>query len=129
MAEVPSMLFLLPEYVKAGVQGIAIGSNDLTQLILGIDREDASLEQLFTEAYPAIVKAIEQLVKQAVELNIPCSICGQLPSQDPEIIEQLIRWGITSISVDCHGVESTYEAIARGEQSLLLELARQQLNQ
>ncbi|MGB5967420.1 MAG: putative PEP-binding protein [Spirulinaceae cyanobacterium] len=129
MAEVPSVIFLLPEYVKAGVQGIAIGSNDLTQLILGIDREDASLEQLCSEAYPAVIKAIEQLVKQAVKLNIPSSICGQLAIQYPEIIEQLIRWGITSISVDYHGVETTYQAIARGEKSLLLESARKQFNQ
>ncbi|MGB7518150.1 MAG: putative PEP-binding protein, partial [Spirulinaceae cyanobacterium] len=129
MAEVPSVIFLLPEYVKAGVQGIAIGSNDLTQLILGIDREDASLEQLCSEAYPAVIKAIEQLVKQAVKLNIPSSICGQLAIQYPEIIQQLIRWGITSISVDYHGVETTYQAIARGEKSLLLESARKQFNQ
>lgn len=129
MAEVPSVLFLLKEYVEAGVQGIAIGSNDLTQFILGIDREDTKSEQLFAEAYPAVFKAIEQIIKQAIKLNIPCSICGQLPVNHPEIIEHLIRWGITSISVEHQSVESAYDAIARAERSLLLDLARQQLSQ
>ena len=127
MAEVPSVLFLLKEYVEAGVQGIAIGSNDLTQLMLGIDREDTASEKLFTEAYPAVFKAIEQMIKQAIKLNITCSICGQLPVNHPEIIEKLIRWGITSISVEHQSVESTYNAIARAERSLLLDLVRQQL--
>lgn len=127
MAEVPSVLFLLKEYVDAGVQGIAIGSNDLTQFILGINREDTKSKQLLTEAYPAVFKAIEQIIKQAIKLNIPCSICGQLPVNHPEIIEKLIGWGITSISVEHQSVTSTYDAIARVERSLLLDLARQQL--
>lgn len=124
MAEVPSVCFLLPEYVKAGVQGISIGTNDLTQLLLGVDREQAELAQLFDERHPAILSAIEQLIERAREMGIPCSICGQAPVLYPELIDRLVEWGITAISVEAGAVEQTYWAIARAEQRLLLEAAR-----
>ena len=124
MAEVPSVLFLLPEYVKAGVQGIAIGTNDLTQLLLGIDREKAEMKSVFNARHPAVMKAIEQLISQAKIAGIPCSICGDAPALYPEIIDDLIRWGITSISVNVNAVEEAYQAIARAEQRLILEAAR-----
>ncbi|MBW4581695.1 MAG: hypothetical protein KME42_19160 [Tildeniella nuda ZEHNDER 1965/U140] len=116
MAEVPSVLFLLPDYVRAGVQGIAIGTNDLTQLLLGVDRDNANMASTFDARHPAVRAAIAQLIQQAHQAGIPCSVCGQAPSRDPELVETLVRWGITSISVDPDAVESTYWAIARAEQ-------------
>ena len=127
MAEVPSVLFLLPEYIKAGVAGISIGTNDLTQLLLGIDREQGKLGTIFDESHPAVMAAIAQLIKMAQSGGIPCSICGQAPVLYPEIIDQLIAWGITSISVEPEAVERTYQAIARAEQRLILAAARKQL--
>ncbi len=124
MAEVPSVLFLLPEYVKAGVQGIAIGTNDLTQLLLGVDREKEEMKSAFDARHPAVMRAIKQLISQAKIAGIPCSICGDAPALYPEIIDDLIRWGITSISVNVNAVEQTYQAIARAEQRLILEAAR-----
>lgn len=128
MAEVPSVLFLLPEYVKAGVQGISIGTNDLTQLLLGVDREQGQLAKVFNERHPAVMSAVAQLIKMAKDAGIPCSICGQAPALYPEIIEKLVEWGITSISVEPEAVERTYRAIARAEQKIILAAARQQLN-
>ena len=127
MAEVPSVVFLLPEFVKAGVQGISIGSNDLTQLVLGVDRDHAQLATAFDERHPAVLAAIAQLIRQARQAGIPCSICGQAPVHHPELVKRLIHWGITSISVEPDAVEATYWAIARAERSLLLEAARQAL--
>lgn len=124
MAEVPSVLFLLPEYVKAGVQGIAIGTNDLTQLLLGVDREKEEMKSAFDARHPAVMRAIKQLISQAKIAGIPCSICGDAPALYPEIIDDLIRWGITSISVNVNAVQQTYQAIARAEQRLILEAAR-----
>ncbi len=129
MAEVPSVLFLLPEYVKAGVQGISIGTNDLTQLLLGVDREQGQLAEVFDECHPVVMGAVAQLIQMAKSAEIPCSICGQAPALYPEIIEQLVQWGITSISVEPEAVERTYLAIARAEQRIILEAARRQLNQ
>ncbi|GAA6615100.1 putative PEP-binding protein [Scytonema sp. NUACC26] len=127
MAEVPSILFLLPEYVKAGVQGISIGTNDLTQLLLGVDREQGHLARVFNESHPVVMDAIARLIEMAQKANIPCSLCGQAPVLYPEIIEQLVRGGITSISVEPEAVERTYRAIARAEQKVILEAARRQL--
>jgi len=125
MAEVPSILFLLPDYVKAGAQGISIGTNDLTQLLLAADREQVLSNTSLNARHPAVLRAIQQLIVAARTAGIPCSICGQAPAQYPEIIDSLVEWGITSISVDVHDVEPTYHAIARAEQRLLLEAVRQ----
>ncbi|QMS91804.1 phosphoenolpyruvate synthase [Nostoc edaphicum CCNP1411] len=127
MAEVPSVLFLLPEYVKAGVAGISIGTNDLTQLLLGVDREQGQLAKVFNERHPAVMSAIAQLIQMAQTAGIPCSICGQAPALYPEIIDKLVEWGITSISVEPEAVERTYQAIARAEQRLILAAARRKL--
>lgn len=127
VAEVPSVLFLVADYVKAGVQGISIGTNDLTQLLLGVDRDRAEMASTFDEQNPAVKKAIAQLIRDAKEAGIPCSICGQAPVHHPEIIDDLVRWGIKSISVSLDAVDRTYSRIARAEQRLLLDSARQQL--
>jgi pyruvate, water dikinase len=128
MAEVPSVLFLLPEYIKAGVQGIAIGTNDLTQLLLGVNREQGNFTEVWNQKNPAVMGSIRQLIETARKHNIPCSICGQAPTLYPEIIEQLVQWGITSISVEPEAVQRTYAAIARAEKRIILEAARKQLN-
>ncbi|XGV99767.1 MAG: putative PEP-binding protein [Leptolyngbya sp. BL-A-14] len=124
MAEVPSVLFLLPDYVRAGVQGIAIGTNDLTQLLLGADRDSGTMASAFDARHPAVRAAIAQLIQQAKQAGISCSICGQAPSHDSDLIEDLVQWGITSISVDPGAVDDTYWAIARAERRLLLGKAR-----
>lgn len=112
MAEVPSVLFLLPDYVAAGAQGIAIGSNDLTQLLLGIDRDQPQFAAAYSQMHPAVLQAIHQLIQTARQLKIPCSICGQAPSLFPELIASLVGWGITAISVEPSAIEATARAIA-----------------
>lgn len=128
MAEVPSVLFLLPDYVKAGVQGISIGTNDLTQLLLATDRDHEQLGTALDGRHPAMKRALKHLIQTANDCGIPCSICGQAPVQYPELIDLLVQWGITSISVDVNDVEQTYSAIARAEQGLLLAAARQKIS-
>jgi pyruvate, water dikinase len=125
MAEVPSVVFLLPEYVQAGVQGISIGSNDLTQLMLAVDRDQHQMAAAFDQLNPSVLRAMQQLIRTARQEGIPCSICGQAPAHYPELTELLVKWGITSISISPDAVERTYEAIARAEHNLLLEAARQ----
>ncbi|MGB5962812.1 MAG: putative PEP-binding protein [Coleofasciculaceae cyanobacterium] len=127
MAEVPSVLFLLPDYVKAGVQGISIGTNDLTQLLLAVDRDQGNLGVGLDGRHPVVWQAIKQLITMAKTAQIPCSICGQAPAQYPELVDLLVQWGITSISVDGSDLERTYQAIARAEQRLLLEAARHRM--
>lgn len=126
MAEVSSVLFLLQDYVKAGVQGIAIGTNDLTQLLLGSDRNHPQFQHIFETPHPAVKEAIRQLITLTKSFNIPCSICGQAVVMDPRFIDDLVRWGVTGISVEPTSFETTYRAIARSEKRLLLEAARRE---
>ncbi|BAU12826.1 PEP-utilizing protein [Leptolyngbya sp. NIES-3755] len=119
MAEVPSVLFLLPDYVKAGVQGICIGTSDLTQLMLGVDRDQSSMSKVFDESHPAVMNAIEQLIQSAHRLNIPCSISTQAAITS-ELVDRWVEWGIDAISVNLSAVEIAHRSIARAEQRLLL---------
>ncbi|ASC73302.1 Phosphoenolpyruvate synthase [Halomicronema hongdechloris C2206] len=115
MAEVPSVLFLLPEYIKAGVQGIAIGTNDLTQLLLAADRDQPLMASVFDERHPVVLTAVNHLIQMAHQYGVPCSICGQAPVRYPELVELLIQWGISSISVEPAAVEQTRLAIVKAE--------------
>ena len=124
MAEVPSAAFWLPEYVKLGVTGISIGSNDLTQLMLGVDRDSQAVAPLFDERDGAVLQAIRILIEESRRLGITSSICGQAPSVHPEYAEHLVRWGIDSISVNPDVVERTRRNIAAAEQRVLLDQAR-----
>ena len=121
MAEVPSVIMLLPEYIQAGVQGVAIGTNDLTQLLLGVDREQTQFSDRGLNAnHPAMQRAIAKLIKTAHEHQIECCICGQAPVEHPELIDLLVQWGIDTISVEPNAVAQTYKAIARAEKRMLL---------
>jgi pyruvate,water dikinase len=89
--------------------------------MLGVDREQAQLSQEFNAAHPAMLAALKQLIQTAKKLGIPCSLCGQAPVEYPELIERLIRWGITAISVESEAVTKTYQMIARAEQRIILD--------
>ncbi len=124
MAEVPSVVTWLEEYVRAGITGVSIGSNDLTQLVLGVDRDSERLAPLYDERDRAVLEAIRMIIREARRLGITSSICGQAPSTFPEYAEILVRWGIDSISVNPDAVDRTRQHIAAAEQRLLLERSR-----
>lgn len=126
MAEVPSVLFHLPRYAELGVAGISIGSNDLTQLLLGADRDSELVAEVFDERDRAVTEYIARLLERAHELGLRTSICGQAPSVHPEYAELLVRAGIEAISVNIDAVDRARRLIAAAEQRLLLEKARTQ---
>ncbi|MDO8750086.1 MAG: phosphoenolpyruvate synthase [Dehalococcoidia bacterium] len=115
MMEVPSNVFLLDEFLDAGVDGVSIGSNDLTQLILGVDRDNEKLVNVFDERDPAVMRALERIVTGCSSRGVTVSICGQAPSVYPELTRQLVAWGITSVSVAPDMIEETRRIIQDAE--------------
>lgn len=124
MAEVPSVVHWLPEYIGMGIDGVSIGSNDLTQLVLGVDRDSDICAELFDESDPAVLDAIGQIISTARKFGITSSLCGQAPSTKPDFAEHLVRMGITSVSVNPDALGAARRVIAAAERRLLLEAAR-----
>ena len=101
-----------------GIDGISIGSNDLTQLTLGIDRDSSKLAKTFDERNEAVMISIEKVVKTCKQRGVTCGICGQAPSVYPVITEKLVEWGATSISVSPDMIDVTRDIIAAAEAKL-----------
>ena len=124
MAEVPSIVYRIPDYAKLGIDGISIGSNDLTQLMLGVDRDSEICAELFDESDDAVMWAISAIIEAARANNLTSSLCGQAPSNRPAFAERLVQLGITSISVNADSVHDVRRVVGSAERRLLLEAAR-----
>ena len=120
MAEIPSNIILADQFNQY-VDGYSIGSNDLTMLILGCDRDNDSVAKIFDERNLAVKRAIRHLIEVAHRDGKTVSICGQAPSVYPDFTEFLVRSGIDSISVNPDAVKSTKHWVAQIEQRIILE--------
>ena len=125
MAEVPSVIFDAEQFAQL-VDGFSIGSNDLTQLIMGADRDSGILNSMgyFDERSPSVKRAIQMLIEAAHKHGKTVSICGQGPSLYPELTEFLVESGIDSISVNPDTISYTRRLIASVEQKLILNKLR-----
>lgn len=126
MAEVPSVVHWLPEYARLGIDGVSIGTNDLTQLMLGVDRDSEICRDLFDTMDPAVLDAIDRIIERARRAGLTTSLCGQAVSTDPDLAEHLVRRGITSVSVTPDAAVRTRRNVAAAERRIMLEHARAQ---
>jgi pyruvate,water dikinase len=122
MVEIPSNVILLDEFCKVGIDGVSIGSNDLTMLILGTDRDNTEVASEYDERNPAVIWAIEKVIETARKYKVTVSICGQAPSDYPEMVERIVELGITSMSVNPDAVNSAREIIYQAERKKILKL-------
>lgn len=114
MCEIPSNVILAEEFAQR-FDGFSIGSNDLTQLLLGVDRDSELLAAMFDERDPAVTRAIAEAIRKAHAAGIKIGICGQAPSNYPDFAEFLVREGIDSISLNPDSFVKTCAVIAAAE--------------
>ncbi|MDR2005878.1 MAG: phosphoenolpyruvate synthase, partial [Acidaminococcales bacterium] len=120
MAEIPSNIILADQFNKY-VDGYSIGSNDLTMLILGCDRDNDTVAHIYDERNLAVKRALRHLIEVAHKDGKTVSICGQAPSVYPEFTEFLIKSGVDSISVNPDAVKFTKKMAAQAEQRIILD--------
>jgi pyruvate,water dikinase len=119
MVEIPSNVILLDDFIDEGIDGVSIGTNDLTMLILGVDRDNERVADIYDEMNPAVLKSLEKIIKTCKKRGITCSVCGQAPSVFPELVEMMVDWGVTSVSVSPDVVEKTRGIVYEAEKKVL----------
>lgn len=119
MVEIPSNVILIDKFIELGIDGVSIGTNDLTQLTLGVDRDNPVVQDVFDERNEAVLWSLERVVRACHKAKIACSVCGQAPSVYPEITRALVEYGVTSISVNPDMIEKTRTLVAGLEKELI----------
>lgn len=114
MCEVPANVVLAEEFARR-FDGFSIGSNDLTQLLLGVDRDSELLADLFDETDPAVTRSIAEVIRRGHQAGITIGICGQAPSDHPEFAAMLVREGIDSMSLNPDSFAATLNRVAEEE--------------
>jgi pyruvate, water dikinase len=122
MAEIPSNVIQASEFADI-FDGFSIGSNDLTQLTLGIDRDSTLVADLFSEKNPSAMKMIKMVIEKANEAHRKIGLCGQAPSDFPEFAQFLVECGINSISFNADALMKGIENIRIAEEKLFVRTA------
>jgi pyruvate,water dikinase len=123
MVETPGAALTIEDFIEEGIDFVSFGTNDLTQYTLAIDRNNEHVAGLYSERHPAIMKLISMVIKECNKAGVKTSICGQAGSM-PDIVEQLVELGITSVSANTDAVATVREVVARVEKKLVLNAAR-----
>jgi pyruvate, water dikinase len=128
MVETPGAALTIEDFIAEGIDFVSFGTNDLTQYTLAIDRNNEHVAGLYSERHPAIMKLIAMVIKECNKAGVKTSICGQAGSM-PDIVEQLVELGITSVSANTDAVATVRETVARVEKKLVLKAARKLLQE
>lgn len=119
MCEIPTNVISLDAFLDVGIDGISIGSNDLTMLMLGTDRDNSEVAHDYSELDPSVQWAFEHVVRTCSKRGVTCSMCGQAASDYPDLVDKLVEWGITSVSVNPDAIDHVRETIAQAEEKLV----------
>jgi len=123
MIETPASCWIIEELCQEGIDFVSFGTNDLTQLTLGIDRNNAKIQKQFNEMHPAVLGEMKKVIETCKKFGVTTSICGQAGSK-PEMASFLVRVGIDSISANRDAVNKIKRTVATEEKKLMLEAAR-----
>jgi pyruvate,water dikinase len=123
MVETPAAALIIEDLIKEGIDFISLGTNDLTQYTLAVDRNNENVAYLYDETHPAVMKLIERTIKICKEHGVKTSICGQAGSY-PHVVEKLVEMGIDSVSANPDIVHRIREVVARAERKIILEKLR-----
>jgi pyruvate,water dikinase len=118
MVELPVNVILLPKFIEVGIDGVSIGSNDLTMLLQGTDRDNSTVASSFDERRPEVAWALKRIVKTCHKYGITASICGQSVSTYDEIVDTLVKAGVTSVSVNPDAVDRVRNVIYEIEKNI-----------
>lgn len=119
MVEIPVNVILLDEFINVGIDGISVGTNDLTMLMLGTDRDNETVAADYDERNPAVLWALQHIIRTAHKRGITVSVCGQAPSSHPDVAEFLCREGVTSVSVTPDVIDKTRQVFYDTEKKLV----------
>lgn len=119
MVELPINVIMLNDFIDVGIDGVSIGSNDLTMLVTGTDRDNAEVAEAFNERSKAVRWALRRTIKTCQKRGISSSICGQAPSTYEDLVQRLVRYGITSISVNPDAIERVRDVVSRTEADII----------
>lgn len=124
MVEIPANVILLDEFLDEGVDGVSVGTNDLTMLTLGVDRDNDRVADSYSEMNEAVLRSLEKIATTCKRRKVTCSVCGQAPSVFPELVKMLVKWGMTSVSVSPDVIEKTRGIVYECEKQILKEKSK-----
>ncbi|MDD5148310.1 MAG: aldolase/citrate lyase family protein [Candidatus ainarchaeum sp.] len=120
MVETPAACWIIDDLIEEGIDFISFGTNDLTQLTLGLDRNNERIQKWFTEQHPAILKSVNHVIQACNAAKVTTSICGQAGS-NPDMVRHLIHFGIDSVSANIDAVEKIRKAVLVEEKKMLIQ--------
>lgn len=128
IVETPAAAIEIEKFCKEGIDFVSIGSNDLTQLILGADRGNPKTSNIYSELHPSVMSLIKKTIETCKKYGVKTSICGEGPNNSDELVERLVEFGIDSISVELDAIERVKTVVSRVEKRLLLNSVRGEQN-
>lgn len=124
MVELPTNVISIDAFLDVGIDGISFGSNDLTMLVLGTDRDNSEIASAYNEIDPSLLWCYQRVITACNKRGVTTSMCGQAPSDYPELVHKLVEWGVTSMSVNRDVAVAVRHSIASAEQEFVARRSR-----